>query len=48
MPPIGRMMSDQQVADVTNYVRSHFGNRYDDAVSAADIGAARDRSKPAP
>jgi mono/diheme cytochrome c family protein len=41
-------LSDAQVADVVNYVRSHFGNRYDDAVSAADIGAARDRSKPAP
>src|SRR6202000_25614 len=26
MPPLGRMLSDQQVADVTNYVRSHFGN----------------------
>ena len=41
MPPVGQMMSDQQVADVINYVRTHFGNAYDDAVSAADIGAAR-------
>src|SRR3974390_1623337 len=24
MPPVGRMMSDQQVADVINYVRTHF------------------------
>jgi mono/diheme cytochrome c family protein len=41
MPPVGQMMSDQQVADVINYVRTHFGNAYDDAVSAADVEAAR-------
>ena len=28
MPPLGQMMSDQQVADVVNYVRTHFGNSY--------------------
>ena len=48
MPPVGRMMSDQQVADVVNYVRSHFGNRYDDTVSAADVGAARRQTRPSP
>ena len=41
MPPLGRMMSDEQVADVINYVRSHFGNSYDDLVSAASVKAAR-------
>jgi mono/diheme cytochrome c family protein len=41
MPPIGRMMSDAQVADAINYVRTHFGNHYDDSVSAADVKAAR-------
>ena len=41
MPPVGQMMSDQQIADVINYVRTHFGNAYDDVVSAADVGAAR-------
>jgi mono/diheme cytochrome c family protein len=41
MPPVGRMMSDEQAADVINYVRTHFGNSYDDAVSAPDIKAAR-------
>ena len=34
-------MSDAQVADVINYVRTHFGNSYTDAVSAADVAAAR-------
>ena len=37
MPPIGAMMSDAQVAAVVNYVRTHFGNQYRDAVSADDV-----------
>jgi mono/diheme cytochrome c family protein len=41
MPPVGRMMSDEQVADVINYVRTHFGNSYGETVSAADVKAAR-------
>jgi mono/diheme cytochrome c family protein len=41
MPPVGRMMSNEQVADVINYVRSHFGNDYREAISAADVKAAR-------
>jgi mono/diheme cytochrome c family protein len=41
MPPVGQMMSDQQIADVINYVRTHFGNAYDDGVSSADGEAAR-------
>jgi mono/diheme cytochrome c family protein len=41
MPALGRAMSDEQVADVINYVRSRFGNRDDGSVSAADIKAAR-------
>jgi mono/diheme cytochrome c family protein len=46
MPPLGRMMSDEQVADVINYVRSHFGNSYSDEVSAAEIAAARSLGRP--
>jgi mono/diheme cytochrome c family protein len=41
MPPIGGMMTDQQVADVVNYVRTHFGNKYKDAVTAADVKSMR-------
>ncbi len=48
MPPFGDMMSDAQVADVVNYVRTHFGNSYPDAVSAADVSAARRRAPPVP
>jgi mono/diheme cytochrome c family protein len=41
MPPVGAMMSDEQVAAVVNYVRSHFGNAYTDEVTADDAKAAR-------
>jgi mono/diheme cytochrome c family protein len=41
MPPVGAMMSDDQVAAVVNYVRSHFGNHYGDAVTADDVKALR-------
>lgn len=41
MPPVGEMMTDQQVADVVNYIRTHFGNKYKDAVTAADVKALR-------
>jgi mono/diheme cytochrome c family protein len=41
MPPLGRMMSDEQAADVINYVRTHFGNDYRDAVTATAVKSAR-------
>jgi len=41
MPPLGDYFSDQQVADVVNYLRSHFGNDYKDPVSAEDVKASR-------
>jgi mono/diheme cytochrome c family protein len=41
MPAFGGMFSDQQVADVVNYVRTHFGNTYKDKVTPADVKAAR-------
>jgi cytochrome c5 len=41
MPPIGSMMSDDQVAAVVNYVRTHFGNQYRDAVTAEDVRRVR-------
>jgi mono/diheme cytochrome c family protein len=46
MPPIASMMSDAQVADVVNYVRTNFGNAYPDAVSAADVAAERRSATP--
>jgi mono/diheme cytochrome c family protein len=41
MPPIGSVMSDDQVAEVVNYLRTHFGNRYQDAVTAEDVKTIR-------
>jgi len=41
MPPLGGMMSDEQAADVVNYIRTHFGNDYRDAVTVAAVRAAR-------
>ena len=41
MLPLGALLTDQQVADVVNYIRANFGNRYKGAVTAADVKAAR-------
>lgn len=41
MPAFGGMLTDQQVADVVNYVRTHFGNTYADAVTPEDVKAVR-------
>jgi mono/diheme cytochrome c family protein len=41
MPPFGAMMSDDQVAAVVNYLRTHFGNNYQDAVTAEDAKVVR-------
>jgi mono/diheme cytochrome c family protein len=41
MPPVGAMMSNGQVAAVVNYVRTHFGNSYPDAVTIEDVRQAR-------
>jgi len=41
MPRLGAMLSDDQVAAVVNYLRTHFGNSYRDAVTAEDVKAAR-------
>jgi len=41
MPAFGEVMSDDQVAAVVNYVRTHFGNGYQDAVTTEDVRAVR-------
>jgi len=48
MPRFAEMMTDKQVAEVVNYVRTHFGNRYRDTVTPADVKAARDDGTSAP
>jgi mono/diheme cytochrome c family protein len=41
MPAFGAMLSDAQIAAVVNYLRTHFGNRYGDKLTAADIAKFR-------
>ena len=41
MPPFGDLLTDQQVAAVVNYVRTHFGNQFTGEVTAADAKASR-------
>jgi mono/diheme cytochrome c family protein len=43
MPPFGGLLTDQQVAAVVTYVRTHFGNEYSEEVTAADARASRPR-----
>src|SRR5882757_8824527 len=41
MPAFGTMMSDDQVAAVVNYLRTHFDNKYRDTVTAEDVKIVR-------
>lgn len=41
MPPLGSDLDDEQIAAVVNYLRSHFGNRYSDTLTAAEVKALR-------
>jgi mono/diheme cytochrome c family protein len=41
MPAFGDMMTDGQIAAVVNYLRTHFGNSYKDAVAPAEVRQAR-------
>jgi mono/diheme cytochrome c family protein len=41
MPSFAEMMSDDQIAAVVNYLRTHFGNSYQDVVTVKDVQAAR-------
>jgi mono/diheme cytochrome c family protein len=41
MPPFDDSLSDEQVANVINYVRTHFGNKYKDKLTPALVKAQR-------
>jgi len=41
MPAFGQAFDDKQIADVVNYIRSHFGNDYKDSVTPEDVRSAR-------
>jgi|SRR5580658_3011421 mono/diheme cytochrome c family protein len=39
-PPFGAALSSVQIANVLNYVRTHFGNQYSDVITPAAVKAA--------
>lgn len=39
-------LSDEQIAEVINYVRTHFGNNYPNSISAADVAAMHPQDQP--
>ena len=41
MPGFGKMMTDEQVAAVVNYARSHFGNAYSDLIAPESVRQLR-------
>lgn len=41
MPAIGGMLTDQQIADVVNYVRGNLGNTYRATTKSTDVAALR-------
>lgn len=41
MPGFAARLNDEQVAEVVNYLRSHFGNRFPDQVSPQDVQLLR-------
>ena len=41
MPSFAAMLSDAEIAAVVNYIRTSFGNQYDEPVTAADVKASR-------
>ena len=41
MPWFRDMLKPEQIANVVNYVRTHFGNAYQDAVTAEDVQRVR-------
>lgn len=41
MPGFGKMLNDKQVAEVVQYVRTHNGNNYSDALTPEDVHSLR-------
>ena len=41
MISLGESLNDEQIANVLNYVRTHFGNHYKDVVTPAAVAARR-------
>jgi mono/diheme cytochrome c family protein len=39
-------LSDEQIAEVINYVRTHFGNAYSNGITAAEVAAMHPQDQP--
>ena len=46
MPDFGSSFSDQQIANVVNYIRTSFGNAHADPVTPEDVRKLRPAAKP--
>ncbi len=46
MPSFGGLFSDTQIANVVNYVRTHFGNDYKTPITAEQVAALRGPTAP--
>jgi len=44
-PPFAAGLTDVQIANVLNYVRTHFGNQYQDVIAPQTVKAARRQSE---
>jgi mono/diheme cytochrome c family protein len=44
-PPFAAGLTDVQIANVLNYVRTHFGNQYQDVITPQTVKAARRQSE---
>lgn len=42
MPAVGKMMDDEQIAAVVGYIRTNFGNDYQEPVTAQDVADNRE------
>jgi len=47
MPRFADMLSDTQIAEVVNFVRTNFGNHYADRLTAEDVARIRAAMKSA-
>ena len=41
MPSFARLLTDQQIAEVADYIRHSFGNSFDGGITEAEVKAAR-------
>ena len=48
MPAFGSMLTDEQIASLVNYVRTHFGNSFADPLSAGEVKTLRPATQATP